>query len=360
MQQEHGGNVREVSHLYGIKEEEIIDFSANINFLGPPPGLKQKLRAEIDAIVNYPEAGSGQLRDRLAEFEKVAPQNLLVGSGAAELIYEIIKAVSPEKVLLPEPSFSEYRKAAESFFCQIEELNLAPEDDFILRPGKVKERLGSVDLLFICNPHNPTGNLLTRKTVIEIIRAAQKEDVFVVVDEAFMDFVTESDCSVLDLVGDFANLFVLRSMTKFYAIPGLRLGYGVGPAGLVEKIARNRDPWTVNVLAQIAGEYILNKEAYRKKTLEAVDREKNFLEEQLSALEGIKPFPPACNFVFVDISETDFVAGVLVEKLARRGILVRNCDSFHGLQDDYIRLAVKSREDNLTLLDNLRKIMFNN
>ena len=356
MQQEHGGNIEEVSRLYDIDREEIIDFSASINFLGPPVGLLSVLEKEMEKIIHYPPSNSGQLKRVLADFLNLEQENVVVGNGAAELIYEIVKTINPEVTLIPVPAFGEYNRAVKSLSGQVKNIYLQSEKQFSINLEKISTYFSEVQLLFLCNPHNPTGRMIAKSKLLNILKQAEKEDVFVVVDEAFMDFVDEEENSVLELVENYSNLFVLRSMTKFYAIPGLRLGYGVGNSEIVAKIENYRNPWTVNSLACRAGRFVLGKEDYRIKTKERVKQERKFLFQKLGEIEGFHPFTPVANYIFIDISEFSLKAKELTEILAQRGILIRNCDSYQGLQDDYIRLAVKSREENMAFLREVQNI----
>lgn len=366
MKQVHGGNIEKAKLEYNLKQEEIIDFSANINFLGPPPGLINHLQNNLKDIVHYPEPASKQFKKKLtrhlhsihSESSSITTQNLIISNGAVELIYQIVNNSRFHKILIPVPAFSEYEFAAESAGKQVVYIHSEREDKFKPDLGKIAEAFDFVDLLFICNPGNPTGGLIHINDIEFLLNRALACGVFVVIDEAFMDFIIDNeDYTAVNIMDKYNNLFILRSMTKFYAIPGLRLGYGLGSSEFVRKLEQNRDPWSVNLPAQRAGEYVIDQKDYIKRTRRIIDDEKKFFFNQLKKIKGLIPFFPAANYIFVDITNTFYTARRLTDKLAQKGILIRNCSSYTGLNEDYIRLAVKNREENCRLLDTLNLIL---
>ncbi|MCK8817383.1 threonine-phosphate decarboxylase CobD [Natroniella sulfidigena] len=355
-QEKHGGNLNQAVKEYGLEQEEIIDFSANINFLGPPSKVMEAIKDNLDQIVNYPDPNCTELKDKLAEQLGVKQEEIIIGNGAVELVYLLAKVLQPQRALVLAPTFSEYGAAVRSVGANIEEFKLSRDDEFEIDLERLIVKLAEVDLFFLCNPNNPTGKLITRSEIIEIIEAGQQHDTFIMVDEAFVDFL-EEEVTVIDLVDQYDNLFVLRSLTKFFAIPGLRLGYGVSNSSLLEELERGKDPWNCNFFAQLAGQIALNDQEYITRTKEAIKREKEFLYHNLKEVAGWKVYYPTANYILIDLSSLSITASELEEMLARQGILIRNCNTYTGLGEDFIRVAVKSRVENKNLIDNLVEVI---
>lgn len=357
----HGGNINYYSQKHGLKNEEIIDFSANINFLGPPVQLKKYINSNFNMIRHYPEPNSGQLKKLLGNRLNLPPKNTIIGNGAVELIYQLIKVVKPKKSLMIAPTFSEYEIACKSSGAEIRRIFLKKENGFKYIPGKIIASLTGVDMVFVCNPNNPTGSLLNSDEIEDICLECRKRDIITVIDESFIDFLGDSeDYTIFKSINDYDNLFILRSLTKFYAIPGLRLGYGLGNSYLIQEMEEKRDPWSVNTIAQLAGEVIFNKKsiaAYRRNTVKANSLEKDYFYQGLTEVKGIKPIKPVANFILVNIEGTGLSSKDLSNTIAEKGILIRDCSSFSDLGEDYIRLAVKKREDNMKLIKVFKEIL---
>jgi len=236
-------------------------------------------------------------------------------------------------------------------------VNLPYEADFGLPVKDVIEKLSFVDLLFLCNPNNPTGTLWEREKLEEIINAAQRLGKFVILDEAFMEFVEEEkNYSILFGHNSYDNIFILRSMTKFFAIPGLRLGWGAGTPDIIKKMELAKDPWNVNILAQIAGKEALSDKSYIIRTKELIKREKEYLYRELQKIPGLRPYQPAVNYIFVEITDITLDSGTLREKLSRKGFLIRDCGNYPNLTSRFFRLAVRKREENSLLIKTLKEI----
>ncbi len=358
MQQIHGGDIEKVSKLYNLDQEEILDFSANVNFLGPPPGLKKELFNKFTDITQYPEPGSRTFKNKLAQYLNLDADRLIITSGAVALIYLLVKVLTPKKTMILVPSFSEYEFAAKNYGSDIKYITLKKEEDFKINIQQIITNLKNIDLLFLCNPNNPTGVLTSNQDIEKILNYAEKNDVKVVVDEAFIDFVDkEEKYSVINQIESYSGLFILRSMTKFYAIPGLRLGYGIGEPEIINEMEKNSDPWNVNTMAQLTGKYVLSRKKYQQKTKEVNKSERKYLYQQLKKIPELKPYQPSANFIFIDISKTQFTAAELTDILAKKAILIRNCNSYHSLGEDYIRIAVKNREENNILLNRLISVL---
>lgn len=314
---EHGGNI----YRYG---KDIIDFSANINPLGLNKGIKKALRNSLNGITHYPDPDSRDLLKSIARYWKIKEENILLGNGSSELIYLVMNTFRPRKVFIPFPAFSEYERAAKT----------------------IKDVRGrSLHILFICNPNNPTGSLVR-------IPARRGGIGLRVIDETFMDFVPDEDKhTMIWKAAKSRGIIVLRTFTKFFAIPGLRLGYLVAHRDLVKIMKGHQVPWNINSLSQAAGIMLRDKE-YIKKTRSFVKREREFLFKELSGIEGFKPFPSVTNFILVKID--GITSTILKERLIRKGILIRDCSNFRGLNNKFIRVAVRKRSENIRLIEALK------
>lgn len=355
---QHGGNLARAARVYGLPEREFIDFSANINPLGPSPGVFRAVGENLWRICHYPDPDCGRLKELLAGHLDVPPESLVLGNGGAELIYLLPGALQIKRALVVAPTFSEYASALIAAGREVDYYCLPLEGDISLCLEQLKYSIGDYSAVFICNPNNPTGLALRSRQLEPLLGAARKSGATVVVDEAFIDFVDRRDeCSLMSRAAETPNLVVLYSLTKFFGIPGLRLGAAVARPDLASRLNRVRDPWSVNALAQVAGEAALLDKAHMEATLELVRTEREYLYRRLSALDGIKPLPGAANFLLVDISGAGKTVAELIPLLGRRGILVRDCSNFRGLEGQYIRVAVRNREENDKLIASLRSVL---
>ena len=355
----HGGNIYEMAERHGLDPAQIIDFSASINPLGLSPRAKKKIVKDgLAAILHYPDSRCSRLRKTLAEFHHAPETCFLAGAGSTEFIYSLPRYLNLKSVLLVTPAFSEYENALESTGGegQIHFFETREEDGFELDVGGLLLTLTQgYDALYLCNPNNPTGILTERRDLLRVLARAEEEKVWFILDEAFIDFVPRE--SLLLEAPRSSRLIILRSLTKFYALPGLRAGYLVSNPEVVGYFARNQEPWSVNALAQlVAAESLLDK-AYAERTLEFIRRERENLTHDLRSIPGFIPYPSSANYLLVQLHPSlNLTAGELRERLTPRGILIRDCGSFHHLGPYFFRIAVRSRKENLTLLKALRQI----
>lgn len=346
----HGGNVFQASAETGIPVGEMLDFSASINPLGVPDSVAAVIRENIGLLVHYPDPFADGISRDLAQYAGVPAQNLVCGNGSTELIYLLARALRPRRVLVPAPTFSEYERA-----CGLNDgsscirCHLTARDGFAIDPGKFSAAMAGCDMAFLCNPNNPTGRLMEREAVLDLVRSARREDCVLVVDEAFIDFTPEQ--SVAGDVAGHSHLIVLRSLTKFYALSGLRIGFGIFPGGIIESIRAHKEPWTINTLAQMAAATAIRDRAYQQRTTEVISAEKGYLEQGFRRL-GIEFFPSSANYYLLRDTRGSEIASALRNK----GILVRDCSNFIGLDGSYVRVAVRSRNENSRLLEELGEL----
>lgn len=349
----HGGDIYAASRRTGIPMERIIDFSASINPLGMPEGAARATRDAIEYLYHYPEPYSEELTLRVAQHLSVSPEAVICGNGSTELIYMVPRALRPHRVLVPRPTFMEYERACVlSGSSKTVDLLLEPGNCFDVFPDAfihVMSEDPPCDMAFLCNPNNPTGRLVARDQVLECADEARKKGCYLVVDEAFIDFCPEA--SVVREVENNPYLIVLRSLTKFYALAGLRIGCVVFHLSLAARMAACKEPWTVNTLAQKAGIAALEDGPFREASLDAMKKEKEFVEEELRRI-GVSFVPSRANYYLIKPGRARDLRCALEE----RGILVRDCSGFPGLDGSYLRIAVRSRRENSILMREMADI----
>lgn len=350
----HGGNIYEEQAPDG----EWLDFSANINPLGIAAGVRVAISDSIDGLVNYPDPVGAAAKAAIADYYGVPVGKVILGNGAAELLYIFFHTRQPKNVLLPIPSFSEYERAARAGRTEIVYHKLAEADGFMLDAERFIKSLPFMDCAIIGNPNNPTGTLLGSDELEKIMSAARKTGTLIVVDESFMDFRSDAaEHSARSLLAGYDNLLILQSLTKFYALPGLRLGFALAPAGLREQMELQKDVWNMNYLAQKAVVAALADKEYQEKSRLAVKTEQEYLTAELGKLSGVKLFTPTVNFILVDIRNTGFTSTELTAKMKAKGILIRDCSNYPGFDGGYIRVAVKGHEDNKCLIKAFKEIL---
>ena len=331
----HGGNIYKIFREKNIKE--ILDYSSNINPYGIPESLKKKIVKNTEILERYPDPDYVELREKIALLNKVDISNVIIGNGATEIIFLFMKVIKPEKVLIVSPTFGEYERALR-----------ASENKEILK----KELEKKYDLLVMCNPNNPTGKFMKLSETEEVLKECNKYETKLFVDEAFIEFLEDGyKESIINTGENKQNLFVTRAFTKFFAIPGLRLGYGIFfNKNLEKEIAEKKEPWSVNNIAEMAGITLLEDKEYIEKTLKWITEEKKYMYEKLREIKGIKPYETDVNFISVKINEDNYSTGLNVkklrEKMLEQGILIRDASNFKYLDDRFFRLAIKDRENN--------------
>ncbi|MGI6031651.1 MAG: threonine-phosphate decarboxylase CobD [Eubacteriales bacterium] len=338
----HGGDV------YGTNRG-LLDFSANINPLGMPAGVREAIARSAAEADIYPDPFCRQLRQALGEAEGVPSQWILCGNGAADLIFRLARAMAPGRGMVTAPAFSEYEKAMTGAGWQVRQHELKREDGFTLTAG-ILEELRGIRMLFLCNPANPTGSLTSRTLLLEIARRCQATGTILVVDECFHDFVEDSQ-SMVPYLGEFPGMVVLRAFTKIYAMAGVRLGYCLcSDPQLLEAVAEAGQPWGVSTLAQAAGLAALRETDYVCRSRKLVREQRARLMEGLRKA-GMEVLPGAANYLFFRSPRSD-----LGEKLRQTGILVRSCANYQGLDERDWRIAVRGPEENGRLLAALERI----
>lgn len=353
----HGGNIREASEKYRLPPGRILDFSANINPLGLCGMVKGVIGSNIASLLHYPDPECKALKKKLADFSGLKPSNLLIGNGSIELIYLAPRALSSSRVLIPIPTFSEYESSARQQKCKILFVRTKDDEGFRIKTEEIIKVLPRADLIFICNPNNPTGVLMPKDEVIYLAKTCRRHGATLLMDEVFIDFVkNENDFSVIREAAKLNNLLVLRSLTKFFALPGLRLGYMAGNKDLIAKLSGYQFPWSVNCFAQLVGTEVIEDKNYIRQSKELIIKEREYLFGELKNIKGLRPYPPTANFIFCRLDKGWLDSKRLRDRLGVRGILIRDCGNFRSLNDRYIRIAVRRRGENDRLINALKGI----
>ena len=379
----HGGNIYKVFREKNIKE--ILDYSSNINPYGIPESLKKRITENLEIFERYPDPDYVELREKLAHLNKVDMSDIVLGNGATEIIFLFMKVINPKKILIVSPTFGEYERAVkateisgdtvslsssngdnkniENKKIEIEYFELKESDDFNLNIGNLKNELEKkYDLLIICNPNNPTGKFLKLAQTEEILKECNKYDTKLFIDEAFIEFLADGmKESIINTEENKKNLFVTRAFTKFFAIPGLRLGYGMYfDKELEKKISEKKEPWSVNNFAEMAGSTVLDDAEYIEKTLKWIAEEKKYMYEKLNEISGMKVYETEVNFITGKIDEKLFSEGlnvkILREKMLEQGILIRDASNFKFLDERFFRLAIKDRASNERVIEAMKEI----
>ncbi len=346
----HGGDIYSYM-LHNNKPP--LDFSANVNPLGLPKQVKKALKKSVDTFVPYPDTDCRMLRNRLSLYENVEEQNIVCGCGAADLIFRIVRTLKPQHALLAAPCFSEYAQALEDEGCAIEYFYLRQANNFKVDEVFVEFIQEPVRIIFLCSPNNPTGQVVPYDVLEKILRKAASIGCYVVLDECFIDFVNEDErCSGNNLLFEFDNLIILKAFTKNFAMAGLRLGYVLcSNLELLGRVAKCGQPWSVSTPAQVAGYAALNADKYLETTLKNTKKERKYLQDALAEMPVVV-YKSQSNFILFKLKEELDLSALLYEK----GILIRSCANFTGLNELFYRIAVKNHKENKKLVRALREI----
>lgn len=351
----HGGNIYEPC----AAGRAWLDFSANINPLGLAEPVRQAILSHVEGVVHYPDPQARELRAALASFYETPVDSLVLGNGAAELFYLYFHALQPRRVLLPVPSFSEYERAAMAAGSEIEYLPLRAERDFRISVDELSQAVQrtEADLLVLGNPNNPTGTHLRRDELVTLSERLTALGCGLMLDESFLDFRRDEVRYTLRReAAHLPHLLLVRSLTKFFALPGLRLGFAIAQPSLVRLLDRHKDVWNVNVLAQAAGCAAVKATDWQEQTRALIEAEGAFLAKGIEELPGARVYPSGVNFLLVSfaVAEDAFVS---IEGLRRRGILVRDCSNYPGIGKGFLRVAVRTRTENERLLGAWRDVL---
>ena len=349
----HGGNI----YKFEREGKEVLDFSSNINPLGVPQKFIDVAKENFDKLTNYPDPYYIELREKISEHNSVTKENIIVGNGATEILFLYMRAVKPKKVLVLAPCFVEYERALKSVGAQIEYFELKEKNNFYPDIQTLKKKLEGqhYDLFLFCNPNNPTGQLIKFDDVKDLAVICKKQDMKIFIDEAFIEFVENWKEKTAALLKN-KDVFIMRAFTKFFAIPGLRLGYGISfDEELMNKLQAEKEPWSVNTFANLAGLVMLDDKDYIEKSEKWILEEKEFMYKELSEFQYIEAYRTECNFILLKIQNISSAS--LRDKMIEKNILIRDASNFKFLDYHFVRLAIKDRESNIKVLEALADIM---
>lgn len=346
----HGGDIYSKREI--LEDKKLIDFSANINPLGMPLSVKSAIIKSIDDFSSYPDPLCRDLINEISKFENIPADYIVCGNGAADIIYRISAGLRPKVALLMAPTFSEYEESLRIADCRIRYHYLLESNQFTLDQSIYDKLKPDVNVMFLCNPNNPTGTLIEKEMVSKIAAGCKRNNTVLVVDECFIDFLENSQkYSIVDMLDDFDNVIVLKAFTKIYAMAGIRLGYGIcSNKDIIDRIYNAGQPWNVSIIAQKCGVAALKEREYVRQTQRIIKQNREYLMSQLSLL-GFKVFESKANYILFK-SENK----LLHRELEKCGILIRPCNNYIGLDDTYFRIAVKSKEDNEYLVKSIKHI----
>ena len=370
----HGGNIFQFAHEQRIEPYEVVDFSANINPLGPSQRGLDALNAQLRYISHYPDATNDDVLNAIADTYGMDKHQITVGNGAAELLYAICRLPGYTGAFVPAPGFSEYKEALEASKIPVRDIFYRPREDDNGKPyfevpylaletfaAELKGQDGRI-IVFLGNPNNPDGTLLDKDHIRTVASMLKDANSLLVIDESFIDFVgndplQDNEHSMRSLVNEFDNIIVVHSFTKFYAVPGLRIGAAFANETLITQLQQYIPSWSVNTLAQAYTKSALNDVDYIKRTKQELNDEKAFMYNALDAIEGITVYPPSANFMLFQVNQEGITANYINEELKKYNMIVRNCDSYVGLTNHWVRIAIKDHETNIKLVDKLTNIL---
>lgn len=349
----HGANVDKMAEIFNKNTEDIIDFSSNIN-----PKLINNLEKYIleglSKSISYPDINYTKLRENIGRYININPKYIIPGNGATEIIYLLMKNIKKRLAIL-NPTFSEYERSAKLNNLEIISFILNEEAEFSVNLNEVESNIDKFDSLFICNPNNPNGKV---KNIEELLRILIKYDKLLIVDETFMEFVYEEEnYSLIKYIEKYENLFIIKAVTKFFGMPGLRLGYGVtSNKKLIEDIYKYKEPWTINSFADTLSNYIFKDKEYIQSSKMYYLKEKSYMLSELKKIKSLHVYDTDTNFILIKLKNIK-AESLKLRLFEESNILIRDASNFIGLDESYIRIAIKSHHENQLILKELNRIL---
>ncbi|MEE3432317.1 MAG: threonine-phosphate decarboxylase [Lachnospiraceae bacterium] len=354
----HGSDLELIEKEYGIKKDEIISFSANVNPLGVSPLLKSELANHIDAITSYPDREYTDLRRSIADYCKCDMDHIIVGNGSTELISLFIDAIHPRKALILGPTYSEYERSISLIGGKTLYYPLQEENNFDLILSEFEPNLTEdIDMVLLCNPNNPTSTSIDRKKMRAILDICKEKNIYVITDETYVEFCDNvEEASSVSLTASYNNIIILRGTSKFFAAPGLRLGYAItGNMELYHEIMTRKNPWMINSLAEVAGKLCFKDQEYIEETRKLIQTERELYYRLYNESGKFKAYYPQANFMLLKILDETENSHSLFERAIREKMMLRDCSTFPFLSDRYIRICFMNPEDNRRLFECLTR-----
>ena len=355
----HGSDIEKICEVYHLNQKDIVKFGANVNPLGLSENVKKQLASHLDILSSYPDRDYTTLRNTISEYCNVPAEFILPGNGSSELIALLIQERNPKHTLILGPTYSEYSRELSFSGSTQEYYHLREEDNFVLNVNDLCHTLeGKYDFLIICNPNNPTSSAITRENLRKLLTFCAEKNIFVMIDETYVEFAPDiSEITSVTLTKVFTNLMVLRGVSKFYAAPGMRLGYGItGNLDFLKKMKEKQVPWSLNSLGALAGELMLQDKDYIHRTRELILSERTRLLQALEEIPTYKTYPAYANFILLKIQKPNLTSYDVFDTCIRQGLMIRDCSSFECLDGEYIRFCIMNPEDNTRLLNILASL----
>jgi threonine-phosphate decarboxylase len=354
----HGGNRKQLATRLGCGADEIVDMSSNLNPLGPPEFVLQAVKDQLDKICVLPEPDAQTMREGFAQFHGLPASRVIAGNGTTWFIYTLPLAMKSRQVLIVGPTYSDYKDGCAMHAIPYTHCFSSASTQFVPDVDQISDMAKIADMVFICNPNNPTGALLEKDAIIYLLKT--HASTLFVVDESYLPFVKEAQSFSLVTETTMDNLIVLSSMSKIFTIPGLRTGFLTASEKNVKKVMKYYQPWSVNALAQAVVSHIFDHPEkiapFYKKTRAYIQTEKKFFLDQLSSLKGIQPFDSSVYFILARLSG-HYRSGRFCRQVGDARLLIRDCANFKGLTDEYVRFSLKDRSVNQRLIDQARKAL---
>lgn len=362
----HGSDLEAVEAYYHIPKEQIVSFGANVNPLGLSSYVKKQLAANLDVLSSYPDRNYTELKTAISQYlgthgscdaKTPSPEHIIVGNGSTELISLLIQTRRPKKALLLGPTYSEYSRELTLTESTLSYYNLKEELDFHLDiPDFCRTiRENDYDLVIICNPNNPTSSALSKEEIRTILETCRSAGSFLMIDETYVEFAPDiSEITAMQLVPDYPELMVLRGVSKFFAAPGLRLGYGAtSNHDFLSSLIQMQNPWSLSSIGALAGRLMLTDESYISRTRSLILSERARMLETLAGNSHLKTYPAYANFILVRLLTPGLTSQEAFDHLIRQGLMIRDCSTFEQLKGEYIRFCIMSPQDNIRLLNEL-------
>ena len=355
----HGSDIEKISEYYHIDQNSITNFAGNVNPLGLSPSVKEAVAAHVDLFSSYPDRDYKSLCNTIAEYCDVPADFILPGNGSSELISLLIETRAPKRTLILGPTYSEYSRelsfsgSTQEYYHLQESMDFEPDIPDLCR--KLEQ---GYDFLILCNPNNPTSSAISKKDLRDLIHFCEEKDIFVMIDETYVEFAPDiSAITAVPLTQEFTNLMVLRGVSKFFAAPGMRLGYGItGNKKFLEKMREKQTPWSLNSIGAFAGEIMLQDEEYIQQTRQLILSERDRMIDELKNISTYKVYPAYANFILLKIQKDGLTSYDVFEACIRQGLMIRDCSSFQCLDGEFVRFCIMMPEDNTRLLDVLKQL----
>ena len=355
----HGSDIEKISACYHIKKEAIVNFAGKVNPLGLPASVKEAVATHADLFSSYPDREYLSLRNVLSNYCDVPADYILPGNGSSELIALLIEARAPKHTLILGPTYSEYSRELTFSGSTQDYYHLQETSDFRPDLDDLFHTLSDgYDFLIICNPNNPTSSAIFRDELKELLAFCKRKNIFVMIDETYVEFAPDiSAITAVPLTKQFSNLMVLRGVSKFYAAPGMRFGYGItGNSEFLKTMREKQIPWSLNSLGAFAGEMLFQDHDYYQQTRNLILSERQKMYETIKKLPTFKIYPAYANFLLVKILKDGITSFDVFERCIQKGLMIRDCSSFQCLEGEYVRFCIQMPEENQRLLDLLQTI----